>query len=179
MAFRREIADVGSFYDRTYDAAYRTALGIVREPALAADVTQEAYVGPYWQGSAFRGEAPSAAWLHRSFAVTGTVRYPTNALWRTERSGAKSCAGASRSIRRVVRRQPRGALDPAQLRPLRTPGPGRAAGQGGPGPGVAPGSVMPLVRSAGRQLHACRTRLPGSLSYPEDFQPGFLATPCR
>jgi len=44
VVFRLEIADFGAFYERTYDTAYRTALGIIREPALAADVTQEAYV---------------------------------------------------------------------------------------------------------------------------------------
>ncbi len=65
VAFRLEIADFGAFYERTYDVAYRTALGIVRDPALAADVTQEAYVSAYRQRDRFRGEAPSAAWLHR------------------------------------------------------------------------------------------------------------------
>ena len=65
MAFRLEIADFGAFYERTYDGAYRTALGIVRDPALAADVTQDAYVAAYKVRDRFRGEAPSAAWLHR------------------------------------------------------------------------------------------------------------------
>jgi len=51
VAFRQEISDFGAFYERTYDTAYRTALGIVREPALAADVTQEAYVAAYLKGS--------------------------------------------------------------------------------------------------------------------------------
>ena len=65
MAFRLEMADFGAFYERTYDVAFRTALGIVRDPALAADVTQEAYVAAYKLRDRFRGEAPSAAWLHR------------------------------------------------------------------------------------------------------------------
>ena len=65
MAFRLEIADFGAFYEETYDRAYRTALGIVRDPALAADVTQEAYVSAYRKRDRFRGEAPSAAWLHK------------------------------------------------------------------------------------------------------------------
>lgn len=64
-AFRAEIADFGAFYEQTYDRAYRTALGIVRESALAADVTQEAYVSAYRQRDHFRGDAPSRAWLHR------------------------------------------------------------------------------------------------------------------
>jgi RNA polymerase sigma-70 factor (ECF subfamily) len=65
VAFRVEIADFGAFYEETYDRAYRTALGIVRDPALAADVTQEAYVSAYRQRDRFRGDAPSRAWLHR------------------------------------------------------------------------------------------------------------------
>jgi RNA polymerase sigma-70 factor (ECF subfamily) len=65
VAFRLEIADFGVFYEETYDRAYRTALGIVRDPALAADVTQEAYVSAYRKRDRFRGEAPSAAWLHK------------------------------------------------------------------------------------------------------------------
>lgn len=65
MAFRLEISDFGAFYERTYESAYRTALGIVREPALAADITQEAYVSAYRRRDRFRGEAPSGAWLHR------------------------------------------------------------------------------------------------------------------
>jgi RNA polymerase sigma-70 factor (ECF subfamily) len=65
VTFRAEIADFGAFYEETYDRAYRTALGIVREPALAADITQEAYVSAYRQRDHFRGDAPSRAWLHR------------------------------------------------------------------------------------------------------------------
>lgn len=65
MVFRLEIADFGAFYERTYDTAYRTSLGIVRDPTLAADVTQEAYVAAYRHRHRYRGEAPSTAWLHR------------------------------------------------------------------------------------------------------------------
>lgn len=65
MAFRLEVSDFGAFYERTYDNAYRTALGIIREPALAADVTQEAYVAAYRHRDRYRGDAPSTAWLHR------------------------------------------------------------------------------------------------------------------
>ena len=65
MAFRPEIEDFGAFYERTYQVAYRTALGIVRDAALAADVTQEAYVAAYEHRSRFRGDAPGHAWLHR------------------------------------------------------------------------------------------------------------------
>lgn len=65
MAFRLEISDFGAFYERTYDSAFRTALGIVRDSALAADVTQEAYVAAYRNRDRYRGEAPSTAWLYR------------------------------------------------------------------------------------------------------------------
>lgn len=65
MVFRKELSDFGPFYERTYDNAYRTALGIVREPALAADVTQEAFVAAYRHRDRYRGDGPSTAWLHR------------------------------------------------------------------------------------------------------------------
>ena len=65
VAYRLEIHDFGAFYERTYDLAYRTALGIVRDQGLAADVTQDAYVSAYKARGRFRGEALSGAWLHR------------------------------------------------------------------------------------------------------------------
>lgn len=65
MDFRAEIGEFDAFYERTYDLAYRTALGIVRDPGLAADVTQDAYVAAYRRRDRFRGEGPSTAWLHR------------------------------------------------------------------------------------------------------------------
>jgi RNA polymerase sigma-70 factor (ECF subfamily) len=65
MAFRFELADFGGFYERTYQVAFRTALGIVRQAALAADVTQEAYASAYRHRDRFRGQVPAEAWLHR------------------------------------------------------------------------------------------------------------------
>lgn len=65
MAFRFELANFGGFYERTYQAAYRTALGIVRNATLAADVTQEAYATAYRHRGRFRGDVPAEAWLHR------------------------------------------------------------------------------------------------------------------
>jgi RNA polymerase sigma-70 factor, ECF subfamily len=65
MAFRSELADFGGFYERTYQAAFRTAFGIVRNSSLAADVTQEAYAAAYRHRDRFRGDAPAEAWLHR------------------------------------------------------------------------------------------------------------------
>ena len=65
MVFRPELADFGGFYERTYQTAFRTALGIVRDPSLAADVTQEAYAAAYRHRDRFRGAVPAHAWLHR------------------------------------------------------------------------------------------------------------------
>lgn len=65
MAFRGELADFEHFYELTYPGAYRTALAITRDPGLAADATQDAYVKAYRERHRFRGDAPVAAWLHR------------------------------------------------------------------------------------------------------------------
>jgi RNA polymerase sigma factor (sigma-70 family) len=65
MLFRSELADFGGFYERTYQAAFRTALGIVRHASLAADVTQEAYAAAFRNRDRFRGDVPAEAWLHR------------------------------------------------------------------------------------------------------------------
>jgi RNA polymerase sigma-70 factor (ECF subfamily) len=65
MAFRSRLADFGGFYERTYQVAFRTALGIVRDPSLAAEVTQDAYVAAYRHRDRFRGDVPPDAWLHR------------------------------------------------------------------------------------------------------------------
>jgi RNA polymerase sigma factor (sigma-70 family) len=65
MAFRLDIDDFGGFYERTYPGAFRTALAIVRDASLAADVTQEAFVSAYSARDRFRGDAPGEAWLHR------------------------------------------------------------------------------------------------------------------
>jgi RNA polymerase sigma-70 factor (ECF subfamily) len=65
VAIRRELYDFGGFYERTYEGSYRTALGIVRDAGLAADITQDAYIAAYRHRDRFRGEAPSIAWLHR------------------------------------------------------------------------------------------------------------------
>jgi RNA polymerase sigma-70 factor (ECF subfamily) len=77
VAFRHEVADFGAFYERTYTAAYRTALGICGDPSLAADVTQDAYVTAYRDRAGFRGDAPGGAWLQRivvNAAISGLRR---------------------------------------------------------------------------------------------------------
>jgi len=65
VAFQAELSDFGSFYERTYQGAYRTALAILRDHALAADLTQQAYVDAYEHRHRFRGDAPGYAWLHK------------------------------------------------------------------------------------------------------------------
>jgi len=77
MAFRGELTDFGRFYETTYLGAYRTALAIVRDAGLAADVTQDSYVKAYRERHRFRGDAPVAAWLHRivvNEAISGLRR---------------------------------------------------------------------------------------------------------
>jgi len=65
MAFRTELEDFGSFYERTYAAAYRTAWAILRDRGAAADAVQEAYLSAYRERERFRGEAPARSWLLR------------------------------------------------------------------------------------------------------------------
>lgn len=59
------LGDFGAFYERTYQGAYRTALAILGEPALAADAVHDAYVSAYRARSAFRGDGTAEAWLIR------------------------------------------------------------------------------------------------------------------
>jgi RNA polymerase sigma-70 factor (ECF subfamily) len=65
VAFLSEVEDFAAFYERSYQLAYRTAYGIVGDAALAADVTQDAFVAAYRARERFRGEAPARAWLVR------------------------------------------------------------------------------------------------------------------
>lgn len=77
MAFRAELDDFGAFYEGSYQRAYRTALAIVRDPGLAADVTQDAYVLAFRDRTRFRGDSPATAWFHRilvNAALTGLRR---------------------------------------------------------------------------------------------------------
>jgi RNA polymerase sigma-70 factor (ECF subfamily) len=65
MAFRAELDDFGSFYERTYLAAFRTAWAILRDRGAAADAVQEAYLSAYRERERFRGDAPARSWLLR------------------------------------------------------------------------------------------------------------------
>jgi RNA polymerase sigma-70 factor (ECF subfamily) len=73
--YRPELSDFGAFYERSYQGAYRVALAIVRDPALAADVTQDAFVSAFRRQDQFRGDGPPAAWLHRIVANAAISAY--------------------------------------------------------------------------------------------------------
>src|SRR4029077_20027703 len=77
MAFRAQLDDFAGLYERTYQPVYRTVLGICGDPAMAADLTQDAFVAAYRQQATFRGDVPIEAWLHRiavNTALTGLRR---------------------------------------------------------------------------------------------------------
>jgi RNA polymerase sigma-70 factor (ECF subfamily) len=65
VAFRIELEDFATFYESSYPRAFRTALAIVRDHGLAADVTQDAYVSAFRDRARFRGDVPATAWFHR------------------------------------------------------------------------------------------------------------------
>jgi RNA polymerase sigma factor (sigma-70 family) len=65
MAFKGDLEDFGGFYERAYPQAYRVALGITGDRALADDVAQEAFARAFRDRSRFRGDAPGSAWIHR------------------------------------------------------------------------------------------------------------------
>ena len=93
VAFRAELDDFGAFYEGSYQGAYRTALAIMRDPGLAADVTQDAYVLAFRDRARFRGDAPATAWFHRilvNAALSGLRRRVKPA---PRRSRPTSCAG--------------------------------------------------------------------------------------
>jgi RNA polymerase sigma factor (sigma-70 family) len=60
-----ELDDFGTFYRRTYAAAYRTALAVTASAALAEDATQEAYASAYRDRHGYRGDGPAEHWLQR------------------------------------------------------------------------------------------------------------------
>jgi RNA polymerase sigma-70 factor, ECF subfamily len=68
MSERDALEDFGRFYEATYRHAFRVALGIVGDPTLADDVTQDAYVAAFRARGRFRGESPAEAWLLRIVA---------------------------------------------------------------------------------------------------------------
>jgi RNA polymerase sigma factor (sigma-70 family) len=77
MGHRKQLADFGAFYERTYPAALRVAYGILGERAMAEDVTQDAYATAYRERDRYRAEGPPEAWLYRIVVNTalGTLRH--------------------------------------------------------------------------------------------------------
>jgi RNA polymerase sigma-70 factor (ECF subfamily) len=65
MGFQDPRKDFGAFYAATYPVAYRVAYGIIGEPALAEDATQDAYVAAYRKRRDYRADGPAEAWLYR------------------------------------------------------------------------------------------------------------------
>ncbi|HYM82777.1 MAG TPA: RNA polymerase sigma factor, partial [Candidatus Dormibacteraeota bacterium] len=65
MSQELELDDFGAFYEATYRHAFRTALAILGEPAIADDAVQDAYVAAFRSRDRFRGDAPAEAWLTR------------------------------------------------------------------------------------------------------------------
>ena len=95
MAFRAEIEDFGSFYERTYPAAFRVAWAITRDRGAAADVVQDAYVSAYRERDRFRGDAPAQAWLLR-IVVNRAVsdgRRPRPRLVQLDLAGSAAAPG--------------------------------------------------------------------------------------
>jgi RNA polymerase sigma-70 factor (ECF subfamily) len=52
-------------YEREYTSVFRSILGVVLEPAMAEDLTQETFVRAYRARHAYKPTAPPGAWLHR------------------------------------------------------------------------------------------------------------------
>jgi RNA polymerase sigma factor (sigma-70 family) len=65
VAFRAQLDDFATLYERTYQPVFRTVLGICGDRGMAADLTQDAFVAAYRQQATFRGDVPIEAWLHR------------------------------------------------------------------------------------------------------------------
>src|SRR5436305_5655958 len=54
-----------ALYEREYTSVFRSILGIVLEPAMAEDLTQETFVRAYRARDKYKPTAPPGAWLHR------------------------------------------------------------------------------------------------------------------
>jgi RNA polymerase sigma-70 factor (ECF subfamily) len=54
-----------ALYEREYTSVFRSILGVVLEPAMAEDLTQETFVRAYRARNTYKPTAPPGAWLHR------------------------------------------------------------------------------------------------------------------
>jgi RNA polymerase sigma factor (sigma-70 family) len=99
VAFLSEVEDFAAFYERSYQLAYRTAYAVVGDAALAADVTQDAFLAAYRARERFRGEAPARAWLLRivvNTALSARRRAPARPLSLDEEMAAVAAPQSDR-----------------------------------------------------------------------------------
>lgn len=61
--------------DRALEVAYRTALGITRDPHLAADIAQDVAIKALSHASRLRDPRSLSAWLHRTTVRTAIDQY--------------------------------------------------------------------------------------------------------
>lgn len=69
--------------DRAVDVAYRTALGITRDPHLAADIAQDVAIKALQHASSVRDPRALDAWLHRATVRTAIDQYRRRERQRT------------------------------------------------------------------------------------------------
>lgn len=95
MAFKVELEDFGSFYERTYPVAFRIAWAILRDRGSAADAVQDAYLLAYRERGRFRGEAPASSWLMRIVVnrALSDARRPRPRLLELEVAGDPAAFG--------------------------------------------------------------------------------------
>jgi RNA polymerase sigma-70 factor (ECF subfamily) len=74
-------AEFAEVYRRTYWRSYRLATAILRDPDLAAEAAQEAYVRAYRARRTFRADGPVDAWL-RQIVVRTAISHRRLAIVR-------------------------------------------------------------------------------------------------
>jgi RNA polymerase sigma factor (sigma-70 family) len=100
-ASRAELDDFGALYEATFADVYRLVLGIVRDRALASDLTQESFLAAFSARGRFRGDVPAKHWLMRiaaNRAISATRRtrrirwLPMDARHDSPRPGPEAAA---------------------------------------------------------------------------------------
>ena len=66
--------DFAALYTEHYPRLYRTVRGIVLDPRLAEDLTQDAFVQAFVKWDTYHGDGPPAGWLYR-IAVNHALSY--------------------------------------------------------------------------------------------------------
>jgi RNA polymerase sigma-70 factor (ECF subfamily) len=59
------VTEFRELYEREYLPVYRAVYGVVLEPAVAEDITQDAFIRAYKARHRYRPTAPPGAWLRR------------------------------------------------------------------------------------------------------------------